>query len=114
MGREFSAVHPTTARLLEGFAFLPARIRERVDDAVPAIVHNLAQLLLPHFLRPIPAASILQYMPTLRTLRAAQVIPRGTRVASRPRRGTSCESPTTRGVELLPIELLDASLDETS
>src|SRR5262249_46851639 len=69
MGREFALVHPQTAgllaergndpdveRLLEGFAFLTARIRERVDDAVPAVVHGLVQLLLPHYLRPVPAS----------------------------------------------------------
>lgn len=127
MGREFALVHPTTAgllaergsdpdveRLLEGFAFLTARIRERVDDAVPEVVHGIAQLLLPHFLRPIPASSIIQYAPPLKALRAAQVVPRGTRVASRPLQGTSCEFRTTQDVELLPVEMVDAVLDETS
>ena len=46
MGREFSLVHPSTAgllaergndpdveRLLEGFAFLTARIREKIEDS---------------------------------------------------------------------------------
>ena len=46
---------PDVERLLEGFAFLTARIRERVDDAVPDIVHGLCELLLPHYLRTIPA-----------------------------------------------------------
>src|SRR5205085_1936645 len=127
MGREFSLVHPSTAgllaekgsdpdveRLLEGFAFLTARIRERVDDAVPAIVHGLMQLLLPHYLRPIPSTSIIQYTPSLRALRAAQTVPRGSRVTAKPLAGTACEFRTTQDVDLLPLELVDAALDETA
>jgi type VI secretion system protein ImpG len=127
MGREFALVHPTTAgllsekgsdpdveRLLEGFAFLSARIREQIDDGVPAIVHGLSQLLLPHYLRPVPATSIVQYSPAIRTLRAVAHVPRGTRVSAKPLQGTSCEFRTTADVELLPLELADAMLDETS
>ena len=70
MGKAFSAQNPTiagflaerggdpdVARLLEGFAFLTARIRERIDDAVPEVLHGLTELLLPHSLRPVPACS---------------------------------------------------------
>lgn len=127
MGREFALVHPSTAgllaekgsdpdveRLLEGFAFLTARIRERVDDAVPAIVHGLMQLLLPHYLRPIPSTSIIQYSPSLRALRAAQTVPRGSRVTAKPLAATACEFRTTQDVDLLPLELVDAALDETA
>lgn len=127
MGREFALVHPTTAgllaekgsdpdveRLLEGFSFLTARIRERIDDGVPAIVHGLAQLLLPHYLRPLPATSIVQYTPAIRALRAVAHVERGTRVAAKPLHGTACEFRTTADVDLLPIELTEAVLDETS
>jgi type VI secretion system protein ImpG len=127
MGREFALVHPTTAgllaekgsdpdveRLLEGFSFLSARIRERIDDGVPPIVHGLAQLLLPHYLRPVPATSIVQYTPAIRALRAVANVPRGTRVAAKPLHGTTCEFRTTADVDLLPLELHDAVLDETA
>ena len=127
MGREFAQLHPTTAgllaergsdpdveRLLEGVAFLTARIRERVDDAVPAVVHGLMQLLLPHYLRPIPATSVVQYSPSTKALRGAHTVPRGTRLSSKPVMGTSCEFRTTMPVELVPVRLEDATLDLTS
>src|SRR5690606_9394559 len=127
MGREFAATHPSSAgllsersedpdveRLLEGFAFLTARIRERADDAVPEIVHGLMSLLLPQYLRPVPATSIIQYLPTPRALRAVHRVERGTRVASRPIDGTACEFRTTSDVDLLPLTLVGARLDETS
>lgn len=127
MGREFALVHPSTAgllaergndpdveRLLEGFAFLTARIRERVDDAVPAIVQGITELLLPHFLRPIPATSIIQYSPAIKALRGVQPVARGAKVASLPMQGTSCQFRTTQDVELLPLQVVDAQLDETA
>ncbi|MEX1366588.1 MAG: type VI secretion system baseplate subunit TssF [Nannocystaceae bacterium] len=127
MGREFALVHPSTAgllaergndpdveRLLEGFAFLTARIREKVDDAVPSIVQGITDLLLPHFLRPIPATSIIQYSPSLKALRGAQPIARGAKVASAPMQGTPCLFRTTQDVELLPLQVSGAQLDETS
>lgn len=127
MGREFALVHPSTAgllaergndpdveRLLEGFAFLTARIRERVDDAVPAIVQGITELLLPHFLRPIPATSIIQYSPAIKALRGVQPVARGAKVASTPMQGTSCQFRTTQDVELLPLQVVDVQLDETA
>lgn len=127
MGREFAAAHPTTAgllaekgsdpdveRLLEGFAFLSGRIRERIDDGVPAIVHGLSQLLLPHYLRPLPATTIVQYTPAMKALRGVATVPRGTRLAGKPLQGTACEFRTTADVDLLPLELTDALLDETA
>lgn len=127
MGREFALVHPATAgllaekgndpdveRLLEGFAFLSARVRERIDDAVPEVVHGLMQLLLPHYLRPVPACSIIQYQPSLKALRGVHTVPAGTRVSSKPVQGTQCEFRTTQDVELLPVALHDVMLDSTS
>jgi type VI secretion system protein ImpG len=126
MGREFALVHPSTAgllsekgsdpdveRLLEGFAFLTARIRERIDDAAPDIVHGLLQLLLPHYLRPVPASAIIQYDPPLKALRGVHEVARGTRVAGKPVQGTACEFRTTQQVDLLPLELEEVVLDET-
>jgi len=127
MGREFAQVYPSTAgllaergsdpdveRLLEGFAFLSSRIRERIDDAVPDVVHGLMQLLLPHYLRPVPATSIIQYEPSLKGMRGIQTVPRGTRVSSKPVDGTACEFRTTQDVDLMPLRLENAWLDETA
>ena len=127
MGREFAQLHPSTAgllaergndpdveRLLEGVAFLTARIRERIDDAVPAVVHGLMQLLLPHYLRPVPATSIVQYSPSIKALRGVHTVARGTRISSKPVMGTACEFRTTMPVDLLPVRLEDAMLDLTS
>ncbi len=124
MGRAFAQAHPSTAqmlsergsdpdveRLLEGFAFISAQTRERVDDAVPSIVHNLTDLLLPHYLRPIPAAAIVEFSPHLRSLRDKLNVPAGTPLGAKSIDGTSCQFQTTSDVELLPIEVGDTEVD---
>ena len=101
MGREFAAAYPEVAhmlaeegadpdveRLLEGVAFLTGQIRQKLDDEFPEIVHTLTDLLVPEYLRPIPASSILQFTPLPNLLRERQRIARGTEVASVPVEGT--------------------------
>ena len=50
---------PQVERLLEAFAWFGARIHRRLDDEIPEIAEALIQALCPHFLRPIPSATIL-------------------------------------------------------
>ena len=126
MGREFAAVHPGTAgllaerggdpdveRLLEGFAFLTGRLRERLDAAMPSIVDGLAEFLIPHYLRPVPAASLVQFQPSLAATRGVQCIPRGSLVSSQPVGGTSCLFRTCSDVDILPLEIAGAELDDS-
>jgi type VI secretion system protein ImpG len=127
LGREFAQVNPAIAsllaersgdpdveRLVEGFAFLTARVRERIDDAVPEIYQSLCQLLLPHYLRPVPATSIVEFLPQAGALRGRVTIPRGTEVAAQPVDGVTCRFQTTADVDLLPIALHDVSLDRSA
>src|SRR5512138_473290 len=90
MGRAYAEANPQTAgllsergsdpdveRLLEGFAFLTARVRERLEDGVPEVAHDLAELLVPHYLRPLPAATIVEFTPTPGALRGRTRVPAG-------------------------------------
>ncbi|TPV97301.1 MAG: type VI secretion system baseplate subunit TssF [Myxococcales bacterium FL481] len=126
MGKAFARVHPSTAqmlaerggdpdveRLLEGFAFMSAQIRERVDDSVPTIVHHLTELLLPHYLRPVPACAIIEFTPSLRALRAPLDLPKDTPLSTKPVEGRACSFRTTSAVRLLPIQAERSELDET-
>ena len=73
MGREFSAANPEAARflaepgsdpdverMLEGVAFLTARLRQKLDDELPEFTHSLTEMFWPHYLRPIPSSTIIQ------------------------------------------------------
>lgn len=123
MGRAFAAAHPAIAgllaergadpdveRMLEGFSFLSARIRQRIDDALPELVEPLVDALLPHYLRPTPATTMVQFTPPRGAMRGRVVLPRGSAVASKPVEGTPCQFRTTQDVDLLPISLTEQRL----
>lgn len=124
LGREFAATNPALAglfaergadpdvdRLLEGFAFLTARIRERLDDALPEVVDQLCQLALPQYVRSLPAVSVVEFQPAPRALKGIQKIPRGAELGTRPVADTPCLFRTTRDLELLPLSVTAATLD---
>jgi len=124
MGKEFSESHPMLAhflleagsdpdveRLLEGFAFLTGRIRQKLDDELPELTHTMMGMICPHYLRPIPAMSIVEFDPQ-RTLRGKYLIPRTkTELESSPVGNTRCRFRTCYDVELLPIGIEDVVLE---
>jgi type VI secretion system protein ImpG len=127
MGREFAQAHPAIAgmlavrggdpdveRLLEGFAFLAARIRQRVDAAQPELVAQLVELLLPHFLRPAPASTIVQLSPPRGVMRGIQRVDAGSSLGTVEVRGVGCQFRTTRSLDLLPLRLVHQRLDDAS
>ena len=52
---------PYVERLLEGVAFLSARVQERLDDDLPEYTQRLVGLLYPHFLTPFPSCCVLAF-----------------------------------------------------
>jgi len=122
---EFSKAHPALApmlsgptsdpdveRLLEGTAFLSGLIREKLDDQFPEILHSLLQIILPHYLQPVPSASIIQFQPKPGLMEIMKV-PAGIAVASIPVDNTSCLFTTSYEVEVHPLQLTDARLEKS-
>ncbi len=54
---------PHVERLLEGFAFLAARLGRRIDDGVSALAGDLLEQLCPHATRPLPSAGVAHFDP---------------------------------------------------
>src|ERR1041384_6247839 len=52
---------PHVERLIEGFAFLAARIHLKIDDEFPEITESLLNILYPHYLRPLPSMSVAEF-----------------------------------------------------
>lgn len=80
---------PDVERLLEGFAFLTGRLRQKLDDELPELSHSLMHLLWPNYMRPLPAFSILQFDPLDRS-GPALLVERDTPVESVPIDGFVC------------------------
>ncbi|MNU53656.1 hypothetical protein D3C71_426910 [compost metagenome] len=96
---------PDVERLLEGFAFLTGRLRQKLDDELPELSHSLMQLLWPNYMRPLPAFSILQFAPLTRAEPAA-VVDRDTPVESVPIDGVRCRFRTCYLTEVSALDLV--------
>lgn len=95
---------PDVERLLEGFAFLTGRLRQKLDDQLPELSHSLMQLLWPNYMRPLPAFGMLQFDPLRRPGPALRVA-RDTSVQSKPVEEVSCRFLTCYPIDLLALEL---------
>jgi type VI secretion system protein ImpG len=125
IGKAFAEANPTTAgllaerggdpdveRLIEGFAFLAGRIRERIEDGIPEVSHDLTSVLLPHYLRSVPACSIVEFLPIPGALRGRVKVARHTELGSVPVEGTPCLFRTTADIDLVPVSVQDVILDQ--
>lgn len=120
-GRAFASAHaqashlaqrsgdPDVERLLEGFAFLSAKIHARLDEAQPALAQSLAQYLSPQHLRPVPACTMVEFAPSLRTQPDIIEIPAGSPLWSRAMQGEPARFETTQTLQLLPLRIVDAT-----
>lgn len=52
---------PHVERMLEAFAFLAARVHLKIDDEFPEVVESLFSILYPHYIRPTPSMSVVQF-----------------------------------------------------
>lgn len=94
---------PDVERLLEGFAFLTGRMREKVEDEFPELTHSLISMLWPNYLRPVPSMTVIQFTPKLHALSQQQQVKRGTELASVPVGNTACLFRTCHDVTLYPL-----------
>jgi type VI secretion system protein ImpG len=129
LGGEFAKAHPQVAgklgldtvpcpdpyveRLLEGFAFLAARVQLKLDAEYQTFAEHLLDLIYPDYLAPTPAMALIQLTPDLRagSLEAGYVVERGSRLNSQllPQLQTRCTFTTAHDVCLWPLRITDAS-----
>ncbi len=105
---------PSLEQLLQGFAFLAARIHQRMEDESPEIIHEACEIVLPQLLRSIPSCTILEFNPNLDILLGRKQVDAHTIVTSSPIEGTSCEFRTCNAFELAPVTLERIELDAPS
>lgn len=126
MGAEFSKEHPKIAgrlgissetiedphvsRLIESFAYLNARIQHKLDDDFPELSDALLGVLFPHYQRPIPSMTIIQFVADTEQLEASYLLPKNTLLETEQFQSENCRFSTVYPVELLPLSVVEASL----
>ena len=126
MGAEFAEKYPKVAsrlllepsrcedphveRLIEAAAFLAARVHLKIDDEFPEITEALLTVLYPHYIRPIPAMSVVQFHldPEQGKISGGSPIPRGAMLYSPAVDGHPCKFRTCYETTLWPLTISDA------
>ncbi|MCL9783489.1 type VI secretion system baseplate subunit TssF [Vibrio sp. S4M6] len=100
---------PDVERLLEGFAFLTARVRQKIDDEIPEMTRSLMNLLWPHYMRSIPSMCMTELVPIAGAVTEKTTVLKGMEMASNSVEGTQCLFRTAYDVDLYPIEINQVS-----
>lgn len=128
MGAEFAAEYPKIAsrlalnnvevmdpyveRLLEGFAFLAARVQLKIDAEFPTFTQSMLQMVYPHYLAPTPSMTVVEFQPgpLIKGSPQGADLPRGTVLRSilGTDDQTNCEFRTAHPVKLLPMDLVES------
>lgn len=103
---------PYVERLLEGFAFLTARVQLKIEEEFPKFCQNLLEMVYPDYLAPLPSMTVVQLQPDCgdSDLADGSLIERGTVLRSGlgPNMQTACEYRTSHDVELFPVVVSEA------
>jgi type VI secretion system protein ImpG len=109
----FECLDPYVERLLEGFAFLAARVQLKLDAEFPRFTQHLLEMVYPEYLAPTPSMAVVQMQPDLTEGGLAEgfVVPRHTILRSTlgNTMQTPCEYRTGQDVTLWPLELVEAA-----
>jgi hypothetical protein len=111
---ELEVADPYVERLLEGVAFLAARVQLKLDAEFPRFTQALLEIIYPHYLSPTPAMLVAQFVPDPGDPGLAtgfKRVPRGSTVSGAVggEVATSCEFRTAQDVILWPCRVSSAS-----
>ena len=102
--------------MIESFAFLAARIHKKLDDEYPEVATSFLNVLYPHYLQPIPSATIVQFEcdPQRPEIAKRYRVERGQPVHAPAMQGVVCKFRSAYPVNLYPLSLTEAKLELTS
>jgi type VI secretion system protein ImpG len=107
---------PNVETLFEGFAFLCAGIRERIDASLPELAAGLTGLIWPQLLHPVPSACIVEFKPRAGMLQGSHILKMGTVIFSDPdpATGVNCRFGVTQDVCVNPVNISKVDISETA
>jgi type VI secretion system protein ImpG len=95
---------PHVSRLLEGVAFLGARVQHRLDDEFPELTDAMLSVLYPHYLAPLPSVAITR-LAASPDMQGPAHLPSGLAVEAEPVGGETCQFRTAYPLTLWPLEI---------
>jgi type VI secretion system protein ImpG len=106
-------VDPLITGLLEGAAFLAARVQLKLKHEFPEFTNNLLEQLVPHYLAPTPSAVLVKAIPVFgdRALRDGHTIARGSYIDASYRqldRQLACRYRLCSDITIWPFDLIGA------
>ncbi len=108
-----ASTDPDVERILEGVAYLSAQIRQKIDDDFPEFAQGLLKQIFPHYLRPVPSATIIQFSPK-DILKNNVKVDKGTFIDSTEVDGVSCRFSTATEVDVWPLTVSSVKQNESS
>jgi type VI secretion system protein ImpG len=107
------AMDPSVMGLLEGSAFLAARVQLKLKHEFPEFINNLLEQLVPNFLAPTPAMMLVKVRPPSGdpALRDGRTVPRGAvldAVYAENERNVACRYKLAAPIRLWPFEVTEA------
>ena len=110
---------PMVGGLLEGAAFLAARVQLKLKHEFPEFTSNLLEQLIPHYLAPTPSALLAKVLPPFAdpALREGRRIPRGSYLEATYRerdRQIACRYRLCSEIMLWPFDIVGADYFTTS
>jgi type VI secretion system protein ImpG len=113
---EFSCADPYVERLLEGVAFLSARVSHKLDAEFPRFTQSLINNIYPEYFTPIPTMGVAEFIPDFneKELGKGRRVPKGTEIKTikNERVETVCKFRTAHEVMLWPISISSAEYIE--
>ncbi len=104
---------PHAERLIEAFSFLAARVHKKLDDDFPEIVEAFLDVMYPHYLRPTPSLSIVEFSAgDYSAVTDGYRIERHSELKSQEVDGISCSFRTCYPVTLWPVQIAQAAFTE--
>ncbi|MEN3942417.1 type VI secretion system baseplate subunit TssF [Prosthecobacter sp. SYSU 5D2] len=100
---------PFVERLLEGFAYLAARVQLKLEAEFPRFTQGILETVYPDYMAPWPSATIVRLEPKWndKALMEGALVPRGTRLNSLrlKEESTTCTFVTSHDVRLCPFKI---------
>lgn len=112
--RGIEVADPYVERLMEGFAFMSARVQLKMDAEFPRFSQRILDLVYPGYLAPTPAMGVARFEPSKSQGGSPDgfVLPRHSRLRARlpSQEQTACEFRTAHELTLWPLSLVEARI----